>query len=366
MPSARHFAKRAFQCGLYEAQDVLAEIDDIELVCLQPRKGIGFHHRERLQRRLLYRDISKRLVFMNPGLDRVRLTRYYDLFVAVCQNYWDLLYINAIPGWKDRCQTSVCWLDELWVGDLPHARHWLHVLNQFDHVFIGCRGTVDAVSQVIGRHCHWLPAAVDMIRFTPSPNSPCRVVDVYSIGRRWEGIHQALLRRAEKKGMFYIHDTGAGADLEAFDHRQHRNLFASVAKRSRYFVVAPGKMDAPKERAGQIEVGYRYFEGAAAGAVMIGQAPDCPSFREMFDWPDAVIEVKPDGSDVIEILNEMDSQPGRLCEIWRRNSTQSLLRHDWMHRWKQVFDVAGISQPHGSAERGRRLRELASLNERVA
>jgi hypothetical protein len=26
----------------------------------------------------------------------------YDPFIAVCQNSWDLLYINAVDGWKDR------------------------------------------------------------------------------------------------------------------------------------------------------------------------------------------------------------------------------------------------------------------------
>ena len=96
MPTARGFTKRAFQCGLYEAQDVLVENDAVDLIALEP--GPGFRFRESWQRRLLYRDISRRLIYVNPGLRRVRLTGEYDLFVAVCQNYWDLLYLNAIEG----------------------------------------------------------------------------------------------------------------------------------------------------------------------------------------------------------------------------------------------------------------------------
>jgi hypothetical protein len=361
MPSARGFRRRAFQFALYEAQDVLANTADVEFVSLMPRAGAGFWLRERWQRRLLYRDISKRLVFANPGLERVRITQEYDLFVAVCQNYWDLLSINAIDGWKDRCRTSVCWLDEFWVADLPYSRYWLHALKQFDHIFIGCEGSVDAISRAIGRRCHWIGGGVDTIRFTPYPRAPSRVIDVYGIGRSTDGVHKALQRTAAADGLFYLHDTVRGSDLEPFDHREHRELIASVAKRSRYFVVAPGKVDMPGETHGQIEIGYRYYEGSAAGAVLIGQAPDCPSFRARFDWPDAVIEVSPDGSDVVKILTDLQAEPERLSEISRRNAVEALLRHDWLYRWKQIFEVAGLSLSPRMAARERRLTELARL-----
>src|SRR5262245_56993118 len=170
MPSARSFNRRAYQCSLYEAQDVLREVDDVDLVGLEPRRS--FRVRESLQRRLVYRDVSKRLVYMNPGLHKVQLTRDYDLFVAVCQNQWDLLYVNAIDNWKDRCKTSVCWLDELCVADIPFCKNWLHALRQFDHIFVGGNGTVAALSAAIGQTCHWLPGAVDTVRFSRYPKPP--------------------------------------------------------------------------------------------------------------------------------------------------------------------------------------------------
>jgi hypothetical protein len=163
------------------------------------------------------------------------------------------------------------------------------------------------------------------------------------------------------KGLFYLHDTVRGSDLEPLDHRDHRDLVANVAKRSRFFIVAPGKVDMPGETQGQVEIGYRYYEGSASGAVMIGQAADCRSFRERFDWPDAVIEVKADGSDVVQRLSELNAQPERLCEIGRRNSAEALRRHDWMYRWKQVFEVTGVSLSPRMATRADRLKELACL-----
>src|SRR5258708_38892852 len=100
-----------------------------------------------------------------------------------------------------------------------------------------------------------------------------------------------MLGAARRRDMFYVYDTSPSVFTDVYDHQQHRELYANVAKRSRYFMVAPGKMDAPEETQGQVAIGFRYYEGAAAGAVMIGQAPNGEDVSEMFDWPDAVIHI---------------------------------------------------------------------------
>src|ERR1700690_3465357 len=158
MPTARNFTKRVFQCGFYEAQDILQEVADVDLICLEPKPGFRFT--EKLQRRLLYRDISKKLIYANPGLRTVKLTGEYDLFVSHCQTYWDFLYINAIDGWKDHCKTSICWIDELWASAIPLYKYWIHALSRFDYVFIGYKGTVEPLSETINKQCHWLPGPV--------------------------------------------------------------------------------------------------------------------------------------------------------------------------------------------------------------
>jgi len=359
MPTGRNFKKRAFHCGHYEAQDVLLATDDVDLICLEPALGHVF--KEAWQRRLLYRDISRRLIYANPGLRKVRLTKGYDIFIAVCETYKDLLSVNAIEGWEDKCRTSICLIEEMWAASIPQYKYWLHALNRFDHIFLGCRGSVKALSDALGRPCHWLSGAVDAFRFSPYPNPPARVIDVYSIGRRWEGIHRSLLEAAQRKEIFYVYDTFSGSGAGVYNPQQHRDLFANTAKRSRYFVVAPGKMDAVDETNGQVEVGHRYYEGAAAGAVLIGQAPNCEAFREMFPWPDAVVEIQPDGSDVLDVLRHLDSHPERTASIGRRNASESLLRHDWVHRWKEMFRVAGIEPSPAMQDRELRLQDLAAL-----
>ena len=359
MPSWRNFRRVAFQGGLYEAQDVLSESDDVDLIRLDPSRGYRF--RESWQRRLLWRDITKKLAFVNPGLRPVRLNRQYDLFVAICQNWWDLLSINAIKGWKEHCKVSVCWMDEMWAAWVPRYKNWLHLLNRFDHVVLNLLGSVRAVEDALGRACHWVPSGIDAIRFSPYPRPPARVIDVYSIGRRWEGVHQALLRQVAEKNIFYLFDTIKVNDTVMPDYRAHRDLIANIAKRSRYFMVAPAKMDLPIDTEGQSEVGSRYFEGSAAGAVLIGKKSDSESFRKLFGWQDAVIEIRTDGSDLVEVLLGLSGQPERLQMISRRNATEALLRHDWVYRWKQILEIAGLKPRPAMAAREQHLMRLAEM-----
>jgi hypothetical protein len=281
--------------------------------------------------------------------------------VLVCQQYWDLLYINAIDGWEDCCKTKVCWIDEMWAAEIPLYKYWLGSLRRFDHIFITLRGSVAPLSKAINQTCHWLPSAVDALRFSPYPNPLPRLIDVYSIGRRCEGIHRALLQAADCGEISYVYDTFQAADTEVYNHHEHRNLFANMAKRSRCFVVAPPKMNVPGETQGQVEVGYRYYEGASAGAVMIGQAPDCEAFRELFPWQDAVVPIQPDGSDVMEVLSGLACEPERASAISRKNAAEALLRHDWVYRWHEIFRVAGIEPSPRMAARERRLKDLADL-----
>ena len=360
MPTARGFKKKAFYCAQYEAQDVLSDVADVDLIHLEP--GRGYQFKEAWQRRLLFRDVTRKLIFANPGLHKVRLTQEYDLFMVMCQMEHDFLNISAIEGWQDHCKTSVCWIQEMWAARIPLFKHWIHSLQRFDHVFVSAQGSVAALSDAIGRPCRWLPDAVDTLRFTPYPKPPARVIDVYSIGRRREEIHRALLEAARRKDIFYVYDTFGGSMSNVLNYREHRDLFSNMAKRSRFFMVAPAKAGIPEETGDQVEIGARYYEGASAGTVMIGHVPECEAFQELFPWQDAVISLQADGSDVTKVLSSLEAEPERISAISRRNAAEALLRHDWIYRWKEILRVAGIEPSPRTKLREQRLRDLAELS----
>jgi len=354
MFSQRNLGKIVSRCGHYEFEDVICQVDDVDLIAPQPYRlfPLGLKFANRLAR---YSPIAG----FNPGVKSLRLKNNYELFVAIFQFPRDTLTLNAVEGWKDHCRKSLCWVDDLWVSDLPHLKSHLKILSKFDYVLLNCSGSVGPVQDLIHRPCFCIVPAVDMFRFCPYPNPPVRCIDVYSMGRRSDVTHRSLLKMAERGEIFYIYDTGER--MQTQHPREHRSLIASIAKRSRYFVANTAKINYPSETRGQVEVGFRFFEGAGAGTVMIGEAPENEVFHKNFDWSDAVIHVPYGAENIGEILAELDSQPKRLDAARKNNVLQSLLRHDWVYRWRDILNIAGLEPKPALLARENRLKELVKL-----
>jgi hypothetical protein len=208
----------------------------------------------------------------------------------------------------------------------------------------------------------FLPPGIDAISFCPYPELFKRVIDVYSIGRRSQITHQKLLEWARETQRFYLHDTIGGS--QAINWMEHRAHFANTIKRSRYFIVNPGKIDEPDQRGQQIEAGSRYFEGAASGAIMVGEHPANEAFESLFDWPDAVTRVPYDSRDVDKVIGELDGDPARQERIRRTGVVHALTRHDWVYRWGAVLEAVGLTPMQAAEERTVRLKELAEMASR--
>ena len=272
----------------------------------------------------------------------------------------DLLSLNIIKDWRKRCKKSVCFLTEIWVRKIQEKPKLLKILSEFDYVFVVCSFSVKPIEQEIQRPCFPILPAIDAIRFCPYPNSVSRSIDVYSMGRRLETTHKALLDLANDGKLFYLFDAfESRPSWSAKNHREHRSLVADLAKRSRYFIVNPAKIDRKRETGDQDEIGYRFFEGAASGAVMIGQHPENELFYQHFDWPDAVIRIPDDAKQIDDFLAKLDSQPERLAKARRNNVINSLLRHDWAYRWREILEKVGLEPKPALLEREKQLRNMA-------
>src|SRR5213593_632702 len=196
-----------------EFEEIIREVDSVEL--LAPRPGKWFKHRRRIALRV-GRDSD---IVLNPGIPRIKLDRSYDLFFAICDKPTELLNVNAVDGWRDRCKTSICWLPELWVKEMPWYKSSLKVLSKFDYVLSPLSHSVDPINQVISGKCFYIPEAVDSILFSPYPRAAQRFIDVLSLGRRSEERHQAFLRMARANNLFYVYDTFV--DLHTFALEAH-------------------------------------------------------------------------------------------------------------------------------------------------
>jgi hypothetical protein len=267
--------------------------------------------------------------------------------------------VNAVSNVRDVCRTSVCLLDELWITEIVKHKYFLQLLAKFDVIMLYYSQTVKPLSERLRSRCIFFPPGVDAILFCPYPDPPKRVIDVYSMGRRSESTHKRLLEMARKGGLFYLHDSIDGG--QAINAKEHRTLLASVAKRSRYFIVNPGKFNEPEKRGNQIEVSNRYFEGSASGSIMIGERPENDAFEKLFDWPEAVAQIGYGSCDIETVIKGLDGNPERQDRIRRTGVVQALMRHDWVYRWEAVLRTAGLEPMQGVLERKDRLTKLAEV-----
>jgi Glycosyl transferases group 1 len=369
--SQRRIADLVAYCLAYEFEDICAAATDARRIDATDLPGIEFSRRAyklariasgspRLARRLAPYPRSK-----------VVLERDFELFFPVFSHAYELYSLATIPNWRQRCRKAACFITEVGSDLLPE--YLLELLSAFDHIFLGFRNNVQDVARITGRPCTYLPFAADVLRFAPASLDQPRPINVCNIGRRSPVTHQALLWEAERQQCFYYYDTVAasGEDLKGRTFRvdsphEHRRMLATLLKRSCYFITNRSYINRPELTAGGDEISARFYEGAAAGTIMIGEAPRTEEFERQFNWPDAVIHMPFDSPDVGRVLVNLNRDPERLRAIRRNNVREAALRHDWLHRMLVVFDALGLAATEAMRVRTRRLDQIASQMDTMA
>jgi hypothetical protein len=363
--SQRRIADLVAYCLAYEFEDTVAAVTGAERIDVTDLQGLEFSRRAyklvrwasgspRLARRLAPYPRSK-----------VCLERDFEFFFPMFSHVYELYSLATIPSWRQHCRKAACFITEVWSDLLP--QYLLELLSDFDHIFIGHHHCVQDVARITGRPCTYLPLGVDVLRFTPESVDQPRPIDVCNIGRRSLVTHQALLAEAERQQSFYYYDTVAasGVDLKQRTFRvdsphEHRLMLATILKHSSYFMAHRSRVNSPEFTVGRDEISARFYEGAAAGTIMIGEAPHTEEFKQQFDWPDAVIRIPFDCPHIGDILADLNGDPKRLRAVRRNNAREAALRHDWLHRIQVVFDVLELSPTEEMRGRAQRLEQIAS------
>ena len=357
--SVRGFRFQAANCCIYEFEDLLQDLESTQLHCPGDEFAFPFDSARKIYRTAKYAGLSDPTAAkIAPFPQELILDREYDLLFAVLDNPWQMHLLETIKGWREKCRTTACFIAEMWMPDLKDWRLIKEPWDDFDRIFLGVTRCIDGLSKLIKPPVTYIPPAVDTLRFSPYPNPPRRSIDVSYVGRRSPIIHDALIKRASQDNFFYYYDTVKGK-LEIGNPREHRILLGDLFQRSRYNITNYAKFNEQEETGGTQEIGYRFFEGAAAGTVMIGMPPAGDAFPRYFDWEEPIIEVDFRGTDVVEAIAELDAQPERLARISKMNVANSLLKHDWAYRWRDMLSALDIKPSPAMIDRQKYLAELA-------
>ena len=354
--SLRNIQNFNYNSCLFEFEDIINTVDAADLIAPPQYNFPG-----KIIKRLVKTQAKnfKPLTTLNPYLKSVNLEQEYDVFFVTLDFPWNISSINLIKNLRQQCKFAVCYIVEIWHRDLPKFKQFIEFFQDFDLICLGHAHVVENVQKITNVPCVYLPPGINTVKFYPNLAQDRRNIDVCSLGRRSEVTHRALLELAEKQDFYYYYDYISGADIRSNNHQEHRTLTANLLKNSRYFITNYAKVNKPEQTQGQMEIGYRFFEGAAAGCVMLGKPPTTDTFRHYFDWQDAVIPIAFDEPNIDQIILDLDAQPSYLESMRRNNVINSLRKHDWVYRWEQVLTELNLPITKGIEQRKATLEEMA-------
>ncbi|WP_424930066.1 glycosyltransferase family protein [Amaricoccus tamworthensis] len=349
----------------YEFLNVIAGIEDATIVAPPPlRRDLGLNYSAMEFLRNAggeLADQARRAVRGKfPGvMQPVTIDQDYDVCFFMCQFSKNLGDMEQVKNWRARSKLAVAFVLETWSSQFARRKADLAILNEFDHVFVLNASSIPELKKYVTAPVSFLATGADALASCPHPANAPRVVDILSMGRRRPEVHEAALKLVRDRDIFYIHDIWG--NITARDWGEIRAANADMTRRCKYYVawdpvtVSPIKNDViGNERA----ISTRYFEGAAGGAIMIGSRAGCEEFDALFDWPDAVVEIDPEGGDLAAVLEALDADTERAEAARRNNVLNSLRRHDWAFRWERILETLGLET---TAAHRARVAEMARL-----
>jgi hypothetical protein len=361
--SLRNVRDYIFNYSLFEFEDLITAFDRVDLVA--PCQ-YTFTSQTITNIAKAGSKINKIFTKINPYILPLNPEKEYDLFFVILDDVRSFLPINFINNWAKKCRKKICLIAEIWEKEPQQLKSYLRFFEEFDRIYLGCALITKEFSQTISKPCYYLPAGTDTVKFYPNKPYSQRAIDIFSLGRRSALTHQALLQFTAEYDLFYYYDTFAnyGSKLmKPSNIEGHRRKIANLIKNSRYFIANYAKVNLPNTIGTQKEIGYRFFEGAAAGAVMIGSPPESQLLNQYFDWEDALIPINFDQPNIANLITELNAQSDRLEKISKNNVINSLLKHDWVYRWEQILTDVGLEPTPMMLSRQEHLQQLAILME---
>lgn len=216
---------------------------------------------------------------------------------------------------------------DAWKGPLTKIGI-LAVAQRLDPCFVAFREGCEELSRRFpsGRF-EWMPFGCDTDIFKPTTGE--RDVFAYWMGRRYEPLHQAMLRYCEERNLTYRYTQQGG------EFKNPADLGALVG-RCQYFFATPPDLDNPVRTGGFSPFVMRYFEGLSAGARLLGVLPRSGEYDALLPR-DAMLEVAPDGSDLAEKLDADRFDRNAAIAVGKASA---LVRkhHSWARRAEQIHD----------------------------
>ncbi len=340
----------------HEAEDVLVSCDGASLALLN-RHGKNPRVRARRVAGRAVRRVAGRTILLpaaqrgvSAGVDDA------DHLLFAGHGPWDVPLLERLRVLRRRAKTISLWLPEVWPTQLSDPRIRYEGYAMIDHLFLGVPETLEPFRTIAPTtEVHYVPPATDVVAFGGGAIDGRRSLAVLGIGRRHPEQHNQILDWAAKNNELYLYDTVSG---KAHDWKAHRRALADWYRHANIAICNYGKHDQPNLIGGLRVLPGRFFEGMAAGAVMIGMPPSVEEQRRLLGVD--IVE-STETTDLVTLLDKY-RDPAAARPIRIRNMALACRGHDWSHRWRVILNHIGLPIPDAL---DRRIDSLAEEAERL-
>ena len=253
--------------------------------------------------------------------------------------------LDLYKGWDRHIGTKILYLFDSLDAHLNSIRRVLRA-TKWDFTSTAFHGAKPFLEEETQRQWHVVRQAVKLERFRPAPIEK-RVIAFCSYGRRLERIHKAVKDYCAHDEKYYDYTTAASVQPQ-LDPREHYGQYAWHLAHSIFNFCWPVEVTNPELITTHSPITCRWFEAAASGNVILGQAPTDPGFHELFG-PNAVVSI-----------DHTNDRPAPLLERLWENRTEHLeaalkrrasLSHKWTweSRVLEILESMGLSQNKSSS-----------------
>jgi len=217
--------------------------------------------------------------------------------------------LDLYKGWENNCKTKILYLYDTLPSQYPLIKR-LFSNNNWDILITSFNDAVDDLKKMTGRDWYCVEQAADEALFQPVPFQE-RIIHFSSYGRRYPLLHETLKEFCRDKNLYYDYTTHDAKHPVAEAPELYKQ-YAWHLSHSLFTLSWPVELTNPS-RAGHLRpITCRWFEAAAAGTIILGKAPDNPSFEKLFY-----------GKNVVEgdLLADKKSTLLALEKIWNERET---------------------------------------------
>lgn len=254
--------------------------------------------------------------------------------------------LDLLTDWDRSAGYRILYLYDTFPRQLPAVRRIMS-RARWDLAITSYHSAVPMLEEATGRKWHAIAQGVAADHFAPLAEGE-RSIALSSYGRRLPEAHQVIAAWAQKRGLYYDVSTAAAPQLE-LDPRFLYDQYAWHVRHSMFSVCWPVELTHPARAGGLSPVTCRWFEAAASGAILVGEAPKDPVFEELFGTT-AVVPL-PHAASERDLSDCLDA-------LWqdrhRHFARAERLRHERLHLWtwearvREILELAGLSSQEGA------------------